>query len=375
MSLVPKDMEEMQHPEAVVKIANENPAVPLLALKTPVYGNDPNELIKHRFLYRGGILLLSGPTGAGKSSFTMQWGISLAGGVSCFGMKVGDCYYQKGLRVLVIQAENDEGDLAEQRDGVVSVFYPELIERAGRNLSFISMPDAAGEVFAARLSALCEFHRPDIVFIDPVFSFLGGDNSAQKDVSHWVRNLLLPIMKRFNCSCVLIHHQNKPQKDAVNNGAYSMSGSAEWANAARACLNLESVGNGVFKLTATKRGDRLGWKDDSEQKTLVRYIAHHGGTDEGGRAIIAWRDAEESEIPQPATKGRNSKVTVQDVVKALRGRGSLATADLQKIIEEETGAARSPTMERIGEAVSLGLVEPLRMGKRMFYTLKNEGEK
>jgi hypothetical protein len=305
----------------------------------------------------------------------MQWGISLAAGVACFGMKVGDCYYKKGIKVLVIQAENDEGDLAEQRDGVVSVFDPEVIERAGSNLSFISMPDAAGEVFAGRLSALCEFHQPDIVFIDPVFSFLGGDNSAQKDVSHWVRNLILPIMKRHNCSCVLIHHQNKPQKDAVNAGAYAMSGSAEWANAARACLNLEAVGNGVFKLTATKRGDRLAWRDANDEKTLVKYIAHHGGEDENGRPIIAWRDAEESEIPQAPTKGRGAKVTVQDIVNGLKGRPSTPTKDLQKIVMDDTGAARSAVMERIAEAVSLELIDPTKLGKSVFYSIKNEGLK
>src|SRR5271169_5429764 len=35
-------------------------------------GNDPAELLKHRYLCRGGGLLLVGPTGHGKSSLAMQ---------------------------------------------------------------------------------------------------------------------------------------------------------------------------------------------------------------------------------------------------------------------------------------------------------------
>lgn len=35
-------------------------------------GSDPAELIKHRYLCRGGALLLVGPSGHGKSSLAMQ---------------------------------------------------------------------------------------------------------------------------------------------------------------------------------------------------------------------------------------------------------------------------------------------------------------
>ena len=39
--------------------------------------NDPDELLKHRFLCRGGGLLLVGQTGSGKSSLAMQFMIKL----------------------------------------------------------------------------------------------------------------------------------------------------------------------------------------------------------------------------------------------------------------------------------------------------------
>src|SRR5450759_79634 len=47
--------------------------------------DDPDELLKHRFLCRGGGMLLVGPTGIGKSSFAMQAMILWTLGRNCFG--------------------------------------------------------------------------------------------------------------------------------------------------------------------------------------------------------------------------------------------------------------------------------------------------
>ncbi len=77
--------------------------------------NDPYELLRNRFLCRGGGLLLVGPTGIGKSSLAMQAMILWAIGRPMFGIEPA-----KPLKSLLIQAENDDGDLAEMRDGVIA---------------------------------------------------------------------------------------------------------------------------------------------------------------------------------------------------------------------------------------------------------------
>ena len=88
-------------------------AVGIGLLQTPVL-NDPNELLKHRYLCRGGGMLLVGPAGVGKSTLQMQaslcWGI----GREFFGI-----HPARPLKSLLIQSENDHGDLAEMRDGVL----------------------------------------------------------------------------------------------------------------------------------------------------------------------------------------------------------------------------------------------------------------
>ena len=59
-------------------------------------------------------MLLVGPTGVGKSSLAMQAMILWALGKAAFGIKPA-----RPLKSLLVQAENDDGDLAEMRDGVM----------------------------------------------------------------------------------------------------------------------------------------------------------------------------------------------------------------------------------------------------------------
>jgi hypothetical protein len=75
--------------------------------------NDPDELLKHRFLCRGGGAMVNGPTGVGKSSFLMQAAVLRSIGRSFFGIQPA-----RPLTSLLVQAENDDGDLVEQREGV-----------------------------------------------------------------------------------------------------------------------------------------------------------------------------------------------------------------------------------------------------------------
>ena len=58
-------------------------------LKAPVYGDDPTELIRNRFLYKGGMGLICGPTGIGKSAFVAQMMTHFAAGRALFGIEPG----------------------------------------------------------------------------------------------------------------------------------------------------------------------------------------------------------------------------------------------------------------------------------------------
>lgn len=289
-------------------------------------GVDPAELIRHRFLCRGASVLFAGPTGVGKSSLTMQLGISFSAGVPCFGLEPTN-----SMKVLIVQAENDEGDMVEMRDGVLNgiSLTDAQKEIALTRVLVVHEDSKTGPQFTAILDKLLEEHHPDIVFVDPAFSYLGGDASSQKEVTPFLRNLLNPLIHRHNVGLWLNHHTNKPApaKDKkappVDLGAYLGAGSAEWCNWARAVVALQPVPKTrIYRLSAPKRGGRLRWRDDDDQPMYHRFIAH---AREPG--VICWRDAEPTEIP--ADSAPKARTSVQDIV-AIIGNRVLPLDDLTR---------------------------------------------
>lgn len=255
--------------------------------------NGPDEVIRHRFLCRQGSLLLVGPTGIGKSSFSLQCAILWASGVTAFGLEPA-----RPLRTLLCQAENDEGDLAEFRDGVCRGLdlNEETVRKGLENIFVLSEKSKTGAELCITLEALMVGQNYDLVIIDPALAYLGGDSNKGADVSRFLRNELNPVLEKANVGCVLIHHTVKPPREKgaqwrAGDLAYLGSGSAEFANWARAVLALQSVGShDVYKLVVGKRGKRLRWTDDDANAITHRWIAHHG---EPG--VICWRLAEPDE--------------------------------------------------------------------------------
>lgn len=301
---------------AVVAWANESGIAPELAVLLPPLAkrldelvahvtNDPSELLCHRFLCRGGGLLLVGPTGVGKSSLAMQAMVLWALGRPAFGIAL-----PRPLKSLLIQAENDEGDLAEMRDGVIKGLNltPEENITAMKNIIVVREDVRTGcRFFTETARPLLTEHQPDLLWIDPALSYLGGEANSQKDVGGFLRNQLNPLLREFKCGGVVVHHTNKPasgrEKSDWSGGdfAYLGGGSAEWANWARAILAIRSLGShSVFELRAAKRGGRLGWTEaDGETKTFTKLIAH---ANEPG--VICWREADASEKPETKTLKR-----------------------------------------------------------------------
>jgi hypothetical protein len=264
--------------------------------------DDPNELLRTGYLCRGGGLLLAAPTGIGKSSFAIQAQTMFALGRAMFGIQPA-----RPLRSLYIQAENDEGDLAEMRDGVIAglALSSTELETVYSNIVTAQENTRTGRAFfESTVAPLLELHRPDLLWIDPALSYIGGESNSQKDVGLFLRNLLNPLLSRFNCGCVVVHHTNKPSKGEEKGAwqagdfAYLGAGSAEWANWARAVLAIRSVGSHeIFELRAGKRGARIGWKDDEGKTAFARLIGHSA---EPG--VICWRTASEDETPATAPK-------------------------------------------------------------------------
>lgn len=329
------------------------PVIPLGALVRHPSGNDPQELIRHRYLCRGGSVVFVGPTGVGKSSFSMQLAICFSIGQPCFGLTPA-----RPLRVLIVQAENDSGDMAEMRDGVIAgmkLSGPEQ-ELAATRVAVVSEDSKTRETFASMLDTLLAQNPADLVIADPAFAYIGGDASSQRDVSPFLRNMLNPVIHKHNVGFMLVHHVNKPpqgeQKSTWQAGdfAYLGSGSAEFANWARAVIAIRSIGSdSVFELMLAKRGRRAGWTDQAGLPTTKRFIAY-----DREPGVICWRDAEPQEVApfRPIVTG----ATIQNVVDLVFD-GSNKKADVVARLMASHGIKKTAAYDLITAAARAGVIE------------------
>lgn len=323
------------------------PALPpkarlLSELVRPKQDDDPDELLRHRFLCRGGGLLLCGPTGIGKSSWAMQCAILWALGRECLGIAP-----TQPLKSLLIQAENDDGDLAEMRDGVIAGLRLKGEEgnAACDNIIVVREDSRTGfDFFLSVVRPLLTGHRPDLLWIDPALAYLGAEAAAQKDVTLFLRTNLNPLLREFRCGVVIVHHTNKPPtgrekaKWSGNDFAYLGSGSIEWANWARAILALRGLGSHeVFELRAPKRGSRIGWNHADGSICYAKFIAHSRE-----RGAICWREVDADEIERG---GRPNSFDPEEVL-ALLPRAGLTTSEWKDLAKSECGASES-TFHRI----------------------------
>jgi hypothetical protein len=307
--------------------------------------NDPAELLKHRYLCRGGGLLLVGATGLGKSSLAMQLMIKWALGQSAFGLEPAG-----PIKSLLIQAENDDGDLAEMKIGVFNglALSSEAQAEASKNVYVTQESSETGSVLCGSvIEPLLRTIKPDLLWLDPALAYIGGDMNSQKDVGKFLRNDLAPLLTKYNCAAVIIHHTNKISKDPekqMTDVSYLGAGSAEWINWCRAMLALRKTDvENLYELIAAKRGARLKWRTaDGEGLSFTRYIGHSKRADTICWMEMAIGDAEE-------LRANNGKTT-QDVLKHVPQDALIAKDDLKKICVQN-GIGKNRTNDLINELI------------------------
>lgn len=281
---------------------------------------DKTILIGNRWVCQGGQLLLVGQSGIGKSSLSVQAAMFWALGQPFFGIAP-----VKELKSLFVQAENDIGDMAEIAQGVLhhvirtcKMPKDEAIKKLTENIHFARVTSHVGDDFPKVVSRLLDrYGDKDLVFADPLLSYVGGDISRQDVMSHFLRQLCNPLAFERRFAWVFSHHTGKPQSDSkarshwnTNDFAYIGMGSSELTNWARAIAVLQTTKHeGIFKLLLAKRGKRANVVDAYGQ-TETEIILKHA--DDG----LHWEATTIPEEESESGKGPGAPSKINELVYA-----------------------------------------------------------
>ena len=248
--------------------------------------NDPNTVLGNRWLCKGGSALIVSQAGVGKSSLMMQAAVNWAvgGRKDFFGIRA-----KRPLRVVIVQAENDFGDVAEAYQDVVAgaELWPDERATLNDNLAIFRDTQSVGEAFPGMLRELIVTHRADLVFVDPLLSFAGIDIADQAQASRFLRHDLNRVLVDTQAVLIAMHHTTKPRAAKDKEGqtiadlAYSGAGSSEFVNYFRevAVLVRQQGDEPIFKFGLTKRRGRAGLKDcagDFAGEITIRHSRKKG---------------------------------------------------------------------------------------------------
>lgn len=254
---------------------------------------DPESVLGNRWLCRGGSLLLLGQSGVGKSCLNLQlagaWALGDAKlcSILSFGIQPA-----RPLKIVLVQSENDLGDMAEIWQGVFKkmggAMSEEKRQQLEENLIILRNTEATGDAFVRMYRELANDYKPDICIIDPLLSYIGADINDQEICSAFTHKLN-QIQQESGVITALVHHFGKPKSASQNNVltetdlAYQGLGSSILTNWAREVLSLNRVKEKpksppTFRLTATKRRKKAGMlsleDEDHGLPTPSIYIQH-----------------------------------------------------------------------------------------------------
>ena len=175
-------------------------------------------------------------------------------------------------------------------------------------LEIVTEPVSTGEEFTEAVRHLIGAHKPDLVWLDPLLSFIGDDISRQDVCSYFLRNLLNPIAFEAGVTWMMMHHTSKPAADpkskshwVATDQSYAGTGSAELTNWARAvCLLQSSKDEGRFQLVLAKRGPRAKATHLEGGRTRVVHLKH---SDEG----ILWEQTPKPVLLEKTPKKKKEK--------------------------------------------------------------------
>jgi AAA domain len=310
---------------------------------------DPQKtLLGNRFLCREGGMLFVGPSGIGKTSASVQQDLLWSTGEPAFGIVPA-----RPMKILTIQAEDDDGDLSEIVSGIKSSlkFTPEQIRQSRENCVYVTHKSLTGWEFLEQVVKLqLEERKPDILRINPLQAYLGGDIKNPEVTARFLRNSLNPLLAQYQCAAIIVHHTPKTNfRDTkewkANDWMYAGAGSADITNWCRAVLIIDPTDDPrIFRFIAAKRASRIGWQNElTGEREFIRHFGH------ANNGSIFWREALEDEVKQAGKAQKQAK----DLLLLIPEAGSIAKSVLLSRLSE-IGIGQGKGKGFLAELVSQG---------------------
>lgn len=338
------------HPTLVWGV-NSFPAI--VQPETVVLGN--------AWLRRSDIAHFISTAGAGKSVGVIQASMAWALGLPYFGIRPPG-----PLRILLFSGEDDRTTLGQCRDGFLE--HSEAI--TGQRLTAADLEpldsmlrtefsrEHVGTGFHAHLVRLLKESPADLVIVNPLLSFIGGEIVAC--ASEWLRKGLMPVLQKHDCAALIAHHTGKMAKDGWDNtdDTYAGIGGGEVANVPRTLLVLRPTNTeGLFVLKVCKR-KTTGWKDDEGNFTSSYFMKQSRDPELPAWIPVAHIEAHELVSASKSTSGTGAsrrKVTSGHVVETLIG-GPVKRQDLIEMLKAKCRCSEKPAKDAINTAEFDGLV-------------------
>lgn len=312
-------------------------------------------ILGNGWIRRGDIGTLISTAGAGKSVAMIQAAMAWALGLPYFGIKP-----PRPLHILLFSGEDDGVTFGQCREGFLE--HSEAI--TGRLLTAADLApldsmlrtefcrEHVGLSFHSHLSALLREVPADLVIVNPLLSYIGGEIVAC--ASQWLRAELMPILQKHDCACLIAHHTPKMAKDgwANTDDTYAAIGGAEIANVPRAILTLRpTAADGLCVVKVSKR-QTTGWKDGTGAFVSTYFVKRSGNPERPAWIPV---DADEAAELMAACgqSGSNDasrkKATPGHVVKAL-STGAMQQVALIECLMRKCRCSEKPAKDAIREA-------------------------
>jgi len=278
------------------------------------------------------LTIISGPAKLGKSILSLNIALHLANGEGWLGFQV-----QKPCRTLIIQQEVSEEALRERLNKMVGsktegVAHDNLFLCSERGILLDS-----GEGLK-KVKSLIEEHHPDVVILDPMYTFHTRKENSAEDMAAFFR-IIHELVKNYGFALILVHHFGKPSL-VDREGGELHRGSSVIAAASDSNWTFSRIPPNKFRL-ASLRSEYAVLSFEHRNARPTESLILHRNPD------TLWYERINPE--------ENKKVTAQDIVDVISENGGQMLQS--KILEvlENTAAPRL-IKEAIYEAESKQMI-------------------